>query len=634
MLNAAKLIVSALTPLATRDDPARPLDMFPRELDLREETAQPLVDAVWDHLSAVRIVADGEGELRAPSDLKLHPIDNEEAIKQWWQLATPDIRGAFVHPTCYRGQRLNRLKFLLKRDKKKETDDDNDNGDDKPSLESWLEQIASPDLTQTREVFKLSKQLAEKTNDYNVRMQLRRAKVIPTAQEDMASAAGVVIATGVVPAGKSAVHADIATDKQCAQILDLIFGVKPLDGAQWRAVLDQALNAAVNAWSHAQDEAWTNLWSELRNAPQTVSVEFINAAASRMRVRSGAGKWELPSQVLRPGAIVADHPNIASVLLDQKFHANDEHLLSALNILSEPRNELIAWSRDVGDAYETYQRAVRLPYSSILSAKRKNPNWSYLDFIGNAKVLAGAPLLPQIPFATRGKLTALLLDQLNPQALQRVRFGHTTRPDVYNSIEVPSPTCWLLAHYGVVDFGATSVTIRDLIAAKNLPWAARLPGWGPALSKLNNLLSSLFGEWLPPAGDLKTLWPAAFAACEAPEVPAEVRRHCYEGAAPKGHVPARVIVSSALVPLAECYVTSSDALAAQAQKANVAVVVLNAEASEIWCAKGAKNLASVARIEHDGIAPDALSLLDVAPEIAPALTEDGEAKASILALQL
>jgi hypothetical protein len=628
MKNAAKLIVSALTSLATRKDPARPLDMFPRELDSREETARPLVDAVWDHLRVVRIVADGEGKLRTPSDLKLHPIDNEEVVQRWWQLATPDIRGAFVHPTCYRGQRLNRLKVLLRRDKKKEGDNDID--DNKPLLESWLEQVAAPELTQARKVFQLSKQLAEKTNAYNVRMELRRAKVIPTTQGELVSAARAVIATGVVPAGKSAVRPDIATDKQCAHILDQIFGVKPLDGEQWRMVLEQAIRAAESAWSHTMDEAWTNLWNELRKAPRAVSQDFISAAASRLRVRNGVGSWVLPSQVLRPGVIVADHPKIAAVLLDLKFHASDEHLLSALNVLSEPRNELIAWTRAVGGAYETYERTVRPRYSSILSAKGKNPQWNYLDFIGNGKVLAGAPLLPQIPLAERGKLTALLLDRLSPQALQQVSFGHTTRSDVYDPIEVPSPTCWLLAHYGVVDFGASCVTIRDLVAGKNLPWAARLRGWGPALSKLDNLLLAFFGEWLPPAGDLKSLWPAAFAACEAPDVPAEVRRHCYEAAAPRGHVPAQVIICSTMVPLGECYVASSDALAAQAHKAGVAVVVLNAEASEIWCARGAKNLASVAQIEHDGIAPDVLSLLDVAPEIAPALSEDGETKAFVL----
>src|SRR5205823_1652511 len=154
---------------------------------------------------------------RLPSDLELHPIENEEVVRQWWQLAVSDVRCAFVHPTCCRGQRLNRLKFLLRRNKKKEGNNDND--DDRRSFESWLEQVAAAELGKTRAVFQLSKQVAEKTNAHTVRMQLRRAKVIPTAREDLVSAAVAVIATGVVPAGKSAVHPEIAADKQCLQIL-------------------------------------------------------------------------------------------------------------------------------------------------------------------------------------------------------------------------------------------------------------------------------------------------------------------------------------------------------------------------------------------------------------------------------
>jgi len=55
--------------------------------------------------------------------------------------------------------------------------------------------------------------------------------------------------------------------------------------------------------------------------------------------------------VLRQGPIVGDHPNIAGLLLDPTYHANDEPLLAPLNIQSEPRNELIPWNGAVGDAY-------------------------------------------------------------------------------------------------------------------------------------------------------------------------------------------------------------------------------------------------------------------------------------------
>jgi hypothetical protein len=106
MANAATLVVSALAPLATSEDPGRPLDMFPRELETREETAQPLVDAVWDHLATIAVVANGAGELKAPADVKLHPVEDDVAVRQWWQAAAPKLQAEFLHPSCYRGQRL------------------------------------------------------------------------------------------------------------------------------------------------------------------------------------------------------------------------------------------------------------------------------------------------------------------------------------------------------------------------------------------------------------------------------------------------------------------------------------------------------------------------------------------------
>ncbi|HXR75394.1 MAG TPA: DEAD/DEAH box helicase family protein [Bryobacteraceae bacterium] len=622
MNNAAKLIVAALPPLATHDDPARPLDMFPRELDSREEAARPLVDAVWDHLASVRVVADGKGDLRAPSDLILHPIEDDEAVRQWWQLASPEARRAFVHPNCYRGQRLNRLKYLLRRAKKK--DDDH-----VPSLESWLEQVATPEPAQARLVFQLARQIVEGTNNINIRMLVRRAKAIPTTEGTLVPAGIAVIASGVVPAGKHAVHAEVAADKQCQQILDQVFGVKPLDGEQWRAVLEQALRAAQN--SYGNGVAWVNFWSELRNAPQTVSIGLLGASSARVRVRNSQGKWVLASQVLRPGPVVDDHPNLASVVLDTKYHANDEPLLVPLKIQSEPLNELISWTGAIGDAFGLYEQAVYPRYVSMLSAKNKFPQSHLLNFIGHGKVQSGAPLLPLMPVATRGKLTALLLDRLNREALQRVSYGHTSRRDVYDPIEVPSPTCWLLAHFGVIELGASCVNIGDLVAARAFPWVALLPGWAAAIGRANNLLPAFFGEWPMPTGDLKSFWPAVFACCETSEVSTEVRKHCYEAGAGKGQAPMQVRMTSGLTPLKECYVTSSDALATQACKAGVSVIVLSSEASDVWCERGAKNLASIARIEHDGIAPDPLSLLDAAPEIAPALSKDSETNAFVLA---
>ena len=618
MENAAKLVVSALAPLATIEDPGRPLDMFPRELETREETAQPLVDAVWDHLATAQVVPNGKGELQAAANLKLHPIEDDAAVRQWWHAAAPELRAEFVHPNCYQGQRINRLKVLLRRNKK---------DDDHLALATWLESVASIDIAQTRVVFQLLKRIFDGTRDYTVRNELRRAKLIPTEHGNLVAASDAVICSGTVPAGKSAVHHAVVADKECSRILEQVLGVRPLDESQWQALLNQALLKAEQSWGQMTDQAWANVWDGLRNAPETVSLKFLTSSAARIRARSRRGQWELATHLLRLGPIVADHENLAGVLLDEQYHANDEHLLAPLHIEAEPPNGFIAWHSSVGDAYQQYRQFVRPHYSEFLSAKNKSPQWSYLDFVGDSRVLAGTPFLCALPLAARGNLTTLLLNRLGRQALQHALFGHTTRPEVYEPIEVPSPTCWLLARYGAVTIDGHNVTIHDLYAARSMEWLQRLPGWSAIIARVGVLISGFFEQWTIAEGDLKTIWPAAFASCKSTEVPAELRRTCFEAGAEHGQVPAQVRIRGELVPLDRCYATSSDVLAAQVQKAGVPVVVLTTETIRLWSTRGAKNLASVARIEHDGPVAEPVSLLDVAPELAPALVEEVRKKA-------
>ena len=614
MESAAKLVVSALAPLATVENPARALDMFPRELDTREETARPLVDAIWEHLDTVRLVPDGAGELQAPSSLMLHPVENEESVKQWWQVAVPDVRAAFVHPDCYRGQRLNRLKFLLRRMKI--------NVDEIILLEQWLERVASVDSAKARNVLHLVKCIHETSQDYNVRNQLRRSRLIPTEEGMLVAAPDAVISSGVVPSGKCAVHHSIATDKKCRKILKQVLGVRRLDDAQWQELLKQALQGAENARFHAKNDAWRWLWNNLRDAPQEIAVKFVASASERVRALSLSGEWELSTQLLRPGAIVINHSDLADVLVDEGFHADDQMLLESLQIRSEPRNELIDWINNIGDAYQEYRNIVRSRYAALLARKEKYPQWAYLDFVNDAKVLAGAPLLDTIPLSFRGNLTTLLLNRLEQKSLQYASFGHTTRQEVYEAVIVPSPTCWLIVHYGAIELAGHFVPVHDLIAAHDISWLQRLPGWDVALTKIDSLITGLVPDWEFPMGDLKVFWLAVLASCESNEVPQDLRRTCYEAAAAQGHVPSQVWVRQELLPINRCFVTSSDVLFGQAAKAGVPVVVLAADAIELWTENGAQNLARLARIEFDEITPQPLSLLDVVPEIAPALSED------------
>jgi superfamily II DNA or RNA helicase len=614
MNEAANLIVSSLKPLATPDDPGRPLDMFPRELETREEAAQPLVDAVWNLLCTSEIVADANCSLKTPTDIRLHPIDDEGAVQQWRKVALPKMRADFVHPDCHRGQRLNRLKFLFRRRK----------GKDDPGVDlvDWLEGVASGYPPRVPGVLELVKRVSESGRSFNARDRLRRAKLVPSQDGMIVAAMDAVISDGFVPDGKYAVHRDVVEQKECRDILETILGVKPLDDPQWSTLLNDAIREAERVLlTGDQDIRWQEVWNGIRNAPESVSNAILKSGAERVRVRSLGGKWEPPAQLLRAGSIVPDDPSVKDVLVDHLFHQDDERFLSILRVGPEPRNDLVPWNGNAGSAFMAYLSVVRPRYNQLMQKKRKSPQWGYLNFINGPKVLAGAPLLVTLPKNYRTQLSTLLLDRLDARSLPNVSFGHETRGDVYEPINVPSPTCWLLAYHGAIDLAGRCVTIADLITASAMEWIRGFPGWNDAIEKAGRVRSVFFEGWEIPKGGLESLWPAAFAACESEDVSLEQCRLCYEAAAGQGEVPARVRVRGEVLLLEQCFVTCSDTLSSQAQRARLPVVSLTATAADLWIQRGAKDLASVARIEYDEVAPDPVRILDVAPEIAGYLEE-------------
>src|SRR5262249_2073823 len=148
------------------------------------------------------------------------------------------------------------------------------------------------------------------------------------------------------------------------------------------------------------------------------------------------------------------------------------------------------------------------------------------------------------------------------------------------------------------------------------------PGWSAIIAKLDFLNAGFFDEWTIAEGDLTTLWAAVFASSKAREVSPELRRTCFEAAAEYRQTPARVRIGDELVALDQCYVTTSDALAVYAHAAGVPVVVLSVASIALWSKHGAKNLSDLACVEHGGRAAEPVSLLDVAPELAPVLPDD------------
>src|SRR5690606_1952193 len=115
MAEAALLIADTLPSLATPDDPARPLDAFPRQMDRKDEDAAPLVESLWMRLEDAVVIPDGTGAHRRARELWRYPKDTLTLATAWQSLAGAEQQRQLVHVSCLERQRGSRLNALAER---------------------------------------------------------------------------------------------------------------------------------------------------------------------------------------------------------------------------------------------------------------------------------------------------------------------------------------------------------------------------------------------------------------------------------------------------------------------------------------------------------------------------------------
>ena len=115
MAEAAQLIVDSLPGLSTSDDPGRPLDAFPRQMERQDAVAAPLVDGIWERLGNANVIPDGTGQLKSSQGLWRHPSNSSVLVADWQSLAAQRDLRRFVHSSCLERQRASRLNALAER---------------------------------------------------------------------------------------------------------------------------------------------------------------------------------------------------------------------------------------------------------------------------------------------------------------------------------------------------------------------------------------------------------------------------------------------------------------------------------------------------------------------------------------
>ena len=162
MLEAAGLVSESLRSLATVEDPARPLDAFPRQLDRQDEDAAPLVNALWKHIENSESIPNAKGEFQCPRVLLRHPRDTMDLARDWSTAALTGL-DTVVHHACLSRERNSRLAELNRRLEKsqlgvsQESPFSNLNRADEVS---WFGDVASIEATRAMKALRLAEAYA------------------------------------------------------------------------------------------------------------------------------------------------------------------------------------------------------------------------------------------------------------------------------------------------------------------------------------------------------------------------------------------------------------------------------------------------------------------------------------------
>ena len=618
MREAANLIADALPQLRTEDDPGRPLDAFPRQLERKDEDAAPLIEALWTKLSAAAVIPDATGRLRQANELWLHPRDNTDLAKQWQALASEEECGLMVHPSCLVGQRGSRLKALAERLKPEDSATPSCPNLRKREAKDWFAAVASAETARAIQVVKLAEAYEKdcKSGEWGpIRPTLA---IIPCGDRMLRTPGEAVFAPedANIPDGRHPVAKELCENPEAKRILTDVLKVKPLDDSVWTDVLSNVLPQH-KQWESPSDDRWRAFWSLLRSAPQRIREQFVAQNASRLRVRRSDGEWVLPDEVLLPGALIGtdDSSSNQNLLVDQAVHGDDCHALCVLGVVECPDGDL-----RLSD-YHSVQEWLAACRRQYKDTHDNSASWSYLEPT-SLSMPRGFGFLSRLICKPNARLTKRFLERLvSGDFTGNVPFGHCTRNE-YPKIEVPHPLPWYVLRHGTIQIGNEAVRLAAVVARRSqiaLMQLPELPNLCPALTRLQDAFPAV----TPSEVEIQNLWHAlilTFATSET--VVNDTLTDLWSAAAKDAVVPESVPSSQGAVPLTKVCVTSSPDLARRARCQGHVAVTLEADALSLWLEKGAQDLADLMQPEwEEATGPEGL-LVATVPELAEVLRSE------------
>jgi superfamily II DNA or RNA helicase len=621
MREAARLITEHLPDLATVSDPGRPLDAFPRQLERHDEPAAPLVNAIWQAIKTTSIIPDAQGKLRPATELQRPPLNDPELHEAWRELANQEAQARWVHATCLsERERCARLSDLSQR-----LPYSSSPRLDQATAEKWFLDIATADLLGAKAVLALVSTYAGKREPYNWNQERPTLAIIPSESGRICTPDQLIIPPlGVSLPGRECVAPALVGDPETLRVLTGVLGVKRLDDAGWRGLLEQDFAL----------KKWLFLWETLRRAPNAVGDDFLINRRDQIPVRRRDGSWVLHDQVLLPGEIVAvDDPdeNNRKVLVDEDTHGNDQERLRAIGVGASPSGVRGpgSYAEVLGDSQSQSQFSAWLgfaetDYRNQLDANR-NPQAGYLRPL-SLSMPNGWMLLSRLKGLANSRLTSNLFETLTRMD-DRVEFGHTTQGKHYRPTQVAHPMRWYLREHGTFAIGNHAIPLKTLLARRETKVLGRLDSWSSFKTQLDPLadLPGAPAPAQPTPAQLSAFWRALFDHFVTPEALAgDGLLTLWTEAARDEQVPESVPSASGPVPLAEIYVSGSGTLTRRARDQGKTAITLEAEALRLWLERGARHLDSLFRAEWAEALDAPMPLATLAPELGEVLRNEAE----------
>ena len=455
---AAQLIADCLPELAADTDPARHLDMLPRnQVAGDSEQSIKLRKRLFDSLKGRAIVPDQDGSLRTPNEVSYPPRfvtdgSYHEALKHW--ASCPGRPSDWLHHRAFTRRRMAVIDWLA------------GGSVERATFAEWLEKLVhgkqGDDLVQaSMAAIKVAAELQPEEGLGSIVL-TAAGELLPPCHESL-----VLPPRGEAPDSggdgsreTASVHPKLVEDKDTFDALEKLGVRPPSPASSFRSIY-----ARIQKPGGSQDSLWEDFYIAYRRLPEPRHKEAAKIIAEihpthnagAIRVRTQAGTWAFPHCVLLPGEIVpGDESQDDEVTVDTHFHAPDCELLQMFGVVQSPRDCYTHIIKD--NDHSNFERECKSMYTRKVL---KDPRWEKLVF-DTRRINKVGPLSVLAQLSDEGK--AFYTDALlKIDAVFEDWLMHHATIDHYPKIPFKSFAMYMLRKHGRIRASTGIVALKDAL---------------------------------------------------------------------------------------------------------------------------------------------------------------------------